>query len=201
MSRPSPAKAAAKPRDAARTRAAILESAREAFSQRGYDGAGVREIAAGAGVSAMMVNRYFGSKRGLFGEVLADTMRDPVILSDANLSAADRAAAMAAALVSLTAKDAQRLDGFRIMFNSASSPDAAEIARTEIARNHGAALAASLTGPHAAERAAIFMSLVAGLQGMRQMIGLPTLADADADLLTTLLSPLMRQLLDPPATA
>lgn len=49
-------------RDAEATREAILASARRAFALSGYDGAGVRDIAAGAGVTAMMVNRYFGSK-------------------------------------------------------------------------------------------------------------------------------------------
>ena len=37
----------------------------------------VREIAEGAGVTAMLVNRYFGSKEGLFAEALAATMASP----------------------------------------------------------------------------------------------------------------------------
>ncbi len=40
-------------RNAAATREAILQSARRAFAKAGYDGAGVREIASGAGVTAM----------------------------------------------------------------------------------------------------------------------------------------------------
>src|SRR5215467_11368748 len=71
----------ARPRNAAATRAAILASARQAFARGGYDGAGVREIAEGAGVTAMLVNRYFGSKEQLFGEVVARTMERPVILA------------------------------------------------------------------------------------------------------------------------
>src|SRR5262252_9033329 len=66
-----------RPRNAAKTRAAILTSARQAFARAGYDGAGVREIAEGAGVTAMLVNRYFGSKERLFAEVVADTMAAP----------------------------------------------------------------------------------------------------------------------------
>ena len=42
-------------RDAAATRAAIMASARRAFAASGYEGAGVREIASGAGVTAMQV--------------------------------------------------------------------------------------------------------------------------------------------------
>src|ERR1700742_4117196 len=89
-------------RNAANTREAILISARRAFSEHGYDGAGVREIAAGAGVTAMLVNRYFGSKENLYAEAVAATMENPIILSDTNLRAPDRAQAMARALVAIT---------------------------------------------------------------------------------------------------
>ena len=59
----------ARRRNAGITREAILASARQAFAQVGYEGAGVREIAEGVGVTAMLVNRYFGSKELLFAEV------------------------------------------------------------------------------------------------------------------------------------
>ena len=66
----------ARRRNAAATREAILASARRAFARAGYDGAGVREIAAGAGVTAMLVNRYFGSKEQLFAEAIAASIGD-----------------------------------------------------------------------------------------------------------------------------
>src|SRR6201989_1182842 len=110
-----------RPRNAAATRAAILASARKAFAMAGYDGVGLREIAAGAGVTAMLVNRYFRSKQELFAEVSADTMRRPVILTPENLSVPDFAAALAKALVQVTAPGADPLDGFLILLHSASS--------------------------------------------------------------------------------
>src|SRR5258708_16052527 len=58
------------PRNSEATRQAILESALSAFVRAGYDGVGVREIAGGAGVDAMLVNRYFGSKEELFAEAV-----------------------------------------------------------------------------------------------------------------------------------
>src|SRR3954451_18040207 len=57
-------------RDAVATREAILEAATRRFATQGYERAGVREIAADAGVTAALVNRYFGSKEGLFAEVI-----------------------------------------------------------------------------------------------------------------------------------
>ena len=62
----------------------------------------MREIAEGAGVTAMLVNRYFGSKERLFAEVVAATMAAPTILRDENLRSAKRGEAFAAALVGLT---------------------------------------------------------------------------------------------------
>src|SRR5579859_2058688 len=57
-------------RDAAATRAAILEAAKTQFARAGYDHAGLREIAAEAGADVALIKRYFGGKEGLFTEAL-----------------------------------------------------------------------------------------------------------------------------------
>lgn len=179
------------------TRAAILASARRAFAEHGYDGAGLRGIAEGAGVTAMMIGRYFGSKEGLFGEVVTDTMRDPVILSQGNLDRADLARAFAEALVQVTTQGQTPLDGFLISFRSAGSETATRIARERIAEVHHATATGAITGPHAAERAALFLALVAGVQMMRQMLELEALAKADPKLLAELLTPVIASLIAP----
>jgi AcrR family transcriptional regulator len=185
-------------RNATATRAAILASARHAFAQSGYDGAGVREIAAGAGVTAMLVNRYFGSKEKLFAEVVDDTMKDPTILTPENLAAPDLALRMASALVGLTGSGTTPLDGFLIMLRSTGSGRAAQIARAQIGKRHLKNMAQTLGGDHPAERAAMALSLVAGFQVMRQMIALPALAKADAKVLVDILTPLFAQLIREP---
>lgn len=187
---------AARRRDAAATRAAILASARRAFAQSGYDGAGVREIAAGAGVTAMLVNRYFGSKEQLFAEVCADTMREPVILAPENLAAPDFAAALARTMVQVTAPGATPLDGFLILLRSASSAKAAEIGRTWIGRGHQTTLETALAGALPRERAGVFLALVAGLQAMRQAMEIPALAEADPADLERVLIPVVRALVE-----
>jgi AcrR family transcriptional regulator len=48
------------------TRDAVLAAAREAFAERGFDGATIRGIATGAGVDPALVHHYFGSKEQLF---------------------------------------------------------------------------------------------------------------------------------------
>src|SRR3954465_14509079 len=48
------------------TRAAILDAARAAFAERGYDGVSVRAVARDAGVDPALVHRFYGAKEALF---------------------------------------------------------------------------------------------------------------------------------------
>ncbi|WP_406473525.1 TetR/AcrR family transcriptional regulator [Streptomyces platensis] len=58
-------------RDAQGTRLRLLDAASELFAERGYERATVRDIASRAGVNQALLFRYFGSKKALFGEVMA----------------------------------------------------------------------------------------------------------------------------------
>ena len=48
------------------TRDVVLDAARQAFAERGFDGATIRTIATAAGVDPALVHHYFGSKDQLF---------------------------------------------------------------------------------------------------------------------------------------
>jgi AcrR family transcriptional regulator len=185
-------------RNAVATRNAILTSARRAFARAGYDGAGVREIAAGAGVTAMLVNRYFGSKEQLFAEAIAATISSPTILTAENLRSPNLGETIAATLIDITKAEDTPLEGFLIMLHSASSRRAAEIGRNQIEKGHQKTMTGALRGKLAPQRAALVLALVAGVQVMRQMIGLSALADAKPDDLVKLLGPLFQQLVDGP---
>lgn len=66
-------------RNAAATRARILEMARQEFADRGFDGARLDKIARAAKVNIALLYHYFGNKEGLFVAVLEEayrTMRD-----------------------------------------------------------------------------------------------------------------------------
>lgn len=183
-------------RNAAATRAAILVSARRTFARAGYDGVGVREIAAGAGVTAMLVNRYFGSKEQLFAEVMAETMATPTILTQENINSPSLGEDLAAALVDQTKRGATPLDGFLITLHSASSKRAAKIGREQLEKHHQKVMTAALRGDLAPQRAALVLSLIAGFQVMRQMIGLSALADVDPKALVKVLAPVFQQLVE-----
>ena len=61
---------APKTRDAARTRAAILDAAEHVFADRGFDAASLNDIASQADVSRATPSYFFGSKEGLYVAVL-----------------------------------------------------------------------------------------------------------------------------------
>jgi len=63
-------------RDAERTRERLVEAAQQVFSYKGYVEARLRDIAQLAGVNVSLVNRYFGSKEGLFEEALKGLLGD-----------------------------------------------------------------------------------------------------------------------------
>lgn len=58
------------------------------------------------------------------------------------------------------------------------------------------AIAAALSGELAPQRAALVLSLIAGFQVMRQMIGLSALAEADPKTLARILQPVLQQLVE-----
>jgi AcrR family transcriptional regulator len=181
----------ARRRDAAATREAILRSALTAFTRHGYDGVGVREIANAAGVTAMLVNRYFGSKEQLFTEAVEVAFAQRTLIAD-DVASLSRFAATA-----LVAAEPRSVDGFLLMLRSVANPRAAEILRAAIDAHFQRPLEALLPGAHASERAALFLSVLAGVRLMQQVLGSPALAATDASALERRLESLFRQLVDP----
>jgi AcrR family transcriptional regulator len=57
-------------RDRAATTASLRQAAMQVFAVRGYDAATTREVAAAAGVSEQLIQRYFGGKSGLLLSIM-----------------------------------------------------------------------------------------------------------------------------------
>jgi AcrR family transcriptional regulator len=183
-----------RPRNAIATREAILRAALIAFSRAGYDGAGVREIAQDAGVTAMLVNRYFGSKEALF------TAAVEVIFREARLLKGDVATlsrTVARGLVQETPMAESPTDPLLLTLRSAANPKAAAILRERIGRRFQDPLATSLVGPDAAQRAALCLGLIAGFQFMHRVIGLAALTKTNSERLALRLETLFQFLVSP----
>jgi AcrR family transcriptional regulator len=184
-----------RPRNAVATRGAILESAVRNFARAGYDGVGVREIASDAGVTAMMVNRYFGSKEQLFAEAVEVSFAPPTVIAADSESLAHDAAV---ALVARTDPDADPLEPFLIMLRSVSSPAAVEIVRDAIERHVGRRLARQLPQSGRQIRNEVMLSVIAGVLLMRRVIATRALNEADRDQLVDVLEAVFAAIVETP---
>ena len=195
MDKPEQQSAATRPRNAATTRSAILASALRAFARHGYDGVGVRDIARDAGVTAMLINRYFGSKEQLFAEVVEAAFAPPAFIGNDPDALAHDAVAN---LIALTAPDAEELGRFPIMLRSVSNPRAAQIVRDALGRHVGRRLASQLPEPGQPIRTELILSVIAGVWLMRRFIQTPALNEADTEQLTEAVSAIFQMIIDMP---
>ena len=176
-------------RNAAATKQAILDAARHCFACEGYGQVGVREIAARAGIDPALVNRYFGSKEGLF----AAAVKSKVDLSD--LFAGD-VSTLGERLVRfvLKKKTAEAAhDPLVALLRSSSNDVAGQMLRRAMVEGYVAPLAARLEGPEARERAELICSTLLGLIVFRNVVGC---AISDVERQVELVAPLLQRLID-----
>ncbi|MFT4038476.1 MAG: TetR family transcriptional regulator [Thermomicrobiales bacterium] len=169
--------ASSRKRSAPATRQAILEAARDCFAQESYDQVGVREIASMAGIDPALINRYFGSKEGLFREAIGGKfdMR--------TLFAGDRSSLAERLLMSAIMKPIETgHDPLQALLRSAGNDFARQTLRDAISAGFVEPLAAELPGPHPRERAELIGSLLLGLLAYRAIVG-PTTIDEQRQLI------------------
>lgn len=165
----------ARKRDSAATQRAILEAAREEFAAAGYDGAGMRAIAAKAGVDARLIGRYFGGKEQLFRQVVEHAYADHLMMTPEVNEAAAR--------MLLSDPTREHYDGMLLTLRSAANDQAAQIMRGSLERDFQHALAEELDGPDAEARAALLVAICTGVQFMRNVLGNTAFTDTDPDVL------------------
>lgn len=185
-----------RPRNAALTREAILQSAIRHFAEAGYDGVGVRQIAQDAGVTAMLVNRYFGSKEQLFAEAVETAFAPAVFVGDRS---GDIAADAASALVTRTGPAGDPPKSFLIMLLSVSNPVAVRIVREAIERHVGQRLARQIDLPDRELRTDIALSVISGVLLMRSVVGTRALAEGDPQDIAAILESVFTAIVGPVA--
>ena len=172
-------------RNAAATRSAIFEAATRRFAYQGYEHAGLREIAADAGVNAAMVNRYFGSKEGLFTEVVERAFDIRYLVDGDRATLAERLARRMVYGREDTADESPV--PLLLILHSATEPNAAELIRSSLDRNLLGPLAERLDGPDAEVRAAMVIATCTGFAILNQMLRPRALAEAQQEELAILL--------------
>lgn len=147
-------------RNAAATRQAMLEAARRQFARESYENVGLREISGEVGVDPALVCRYFGSKEGLFREVL----RHP---DDGEFLAGVTAESLPEYLAQLLTEpqcevSAEKAEWLLIVMHSAGSTQASQIVRETLHEGVLAPVERMLEGEGAELRAALVLAVMMG---------------------------------------
>lgn len=153
-----------KSRNAAHTREAILGAARNRFMLDGYDHAGLRAIAADAGVDPALICRYFGAKELLFAEVLAGTGRDPMEVIAGERGEFGRR--LSHALLKPSDRHPERMAFVQLAIRSSTSPVASRLVRDRIQSHFIEPFAAWVGGERAEEKAWLAGSILMGVATM-----------------------------------
>lgn len=177
------------------TRAALVEAAREVFSESGYNDATVRVIATRAGVDAAMVNHWFGGKEALFTAAVQIPVDPAVILPE--LLAGDREKLAERILHRfLSAWDEAGGGAFAALVRSvASHGSAVRLLREFVATVIIDRLIRELDMDHPDLRAALGASQIVGLGMMRYVVELEPLASADHATLVAAVAPNLQRYL------
>jgi AcrR family transcriptional regulator len=177
-------------RNAAATRAAMLDSARRHFARESYENVGLREIAGEAGVDPALVARYFGNKEKLFMEAVRGD--DEHMMHGVPRDAL--AAHFTALIVDGEDEDASdksaHIDRLMILLRSASSPKASEIIREAIDEDILEPVAAVLGGEHAEFRASLCLAVLMGMGVLWSAMEIDPLRRVDEGLLRSRLTAL-----------
>lgn len=131
---------AARPRDAARTRALLLRTARRRFALHGYAATTVRDIAKDAGVNIALISRYFDSKEGLF-EACVESAVDELRLAAGGVTGLGEIAGVIARQTTVTMSGGRLDDEPLLILLRSSGDERAERLRVGVLRTYAEKLA------------------------------------------------------------
>jgi AcrR family transcriptional regulator len=173
-------------RNADDTRRRILCAAALKFSEKGYDGVGVREISAHAGVTAALINRYFGSKEKLFGEVLREVIKLRKADDFKGVVFSRKLAAYLLSRNTVRWGDVE-FDPRQLFLRSVSSPVAVPIVAKAFDDGFLKVLSRRMGGRDARAKAAMISAGILGIIVMRDMMHSPVFNEENGPILLSLL--------------
>jgi len=183
------------------TRGAILDAARQAFAERGFDRASMRAIATTAGVDPSLIHHYFGTKEQLFQAALEFPMNPQELLPQALSGDPDQVGERLLAAGLAVWDSPAGVAGAALMRSAMSSEWSAALLRefvtTQVLRRVLVSLGIDRS-PEADLRAALVASQIAGLIMTRYLLKLEPLASAPREVIITAVAPTIQRYLTGP---
>lgn len=178
------------------TRSAIVNAARAAFAERGFDATTIRQVAAEAGVDPALVHHYFGTKDDLFLEVLELPVDPGALLESAVAGGSpDEAGERLVRTFVATWDSHVGKAGAALLRSAVSNPMAARLFR-EFVFNR----VARRVGPHLAVpeaevplRTTLIASQIAGLAMVRYLLAIEPLASAPPETVVAAIGPTLQR--------
>jgi AcrR family transcriptional regulator len=154
-----------------RTKASLIDAARRAFAEDGYERTTVRSVASKAGVNPALINRYFGGKEGLFATAVQIDLQLPDL---APLPKADIGPALVQHFFDRW--DGREDDILRTLIRtSGTHPEAAAHMRRVLGEQVRPLVERLSGGNGAPERAALVATQILGLAYFRYVLEAPDL--------------------------
>ncbi|MEM6636511.1 MAG: TetR family transcriptional regulator [Pseudomonadota bacterium] len=169
-------------RDAGETADRIRMHARLVFCEKGYDLATTREIADRAHVNVALINRYFGSKLGLFEDAVVSVLSLEPFLEGPLETLGVR---MADFYVDARPKDG--FDPFVTLLRSVASDEAGPVLLKALKRQALDPLSKAMNGTDTAARATLLTTQMAGLIVKFRIFGLEPETDNEREAIRAML--------------
>jgi AcrR family transcriptional regulator len=182
------------------TKSSILEAARNAFAEKGYDKSSIRGIAADAGVDPALVHHYFGTKEKLFLATINAPINPGELIPQA-LQGPPGEAGIRLIRLALGVWDSPAGAAALAIFRSALSNEwtarlLREFVVTQILRR---AIGEFIMDPaEAPMRSSLVATQIAGLMVARYVLKLEPLASADAEVLANAIGPNVQRFMTDP---
>lgn len=181
------------------TQQAILDAARSAFGESGYDGATIRAIAAKAGVDPALVHHYYGTKEQLFIATM-ELPFDPSVMIPALLEPGlDGLGERLVRMLLRVWDDAGAYNPFAALLRSAfTNEQAAAMFREFATKAIFGRVVVAVRADRPELRTGLVASQMAGLVATRYLLRLPSMVAASHDELAATLGPTIQRYLTEP---
>ena len=181
------------------TRTAILDAARAAFAERGYDGVSMRAVARDAGVDPALVHRFHGSKEELFVAAMALPVSPSRIVASVLEGGVDEVGErLVRTILGLVDSPDAFAPLLALLRGAVTNERAAALLREFITREVLGRLAAAASPDRPELRASLAGSQVIGLAMARAVVGVPPLATTDRETVVACVGPTIQRYLTGP---